>query len=84
MGVFFMIGVIALMNFLFGFIAGVLSDHMRTKRKVEFEEKSTYCHGFEDGIYYTLDEYNPELFRPEIAEQCYKEYKAIKHGPTKH
>lgn len=79
-----MIGFIALFNFLIGLVVGTLSSKLRVKHQIDFEEKSTYCHGFEDGIYYILDEYNPEMFKPEMAEQCYKEYKAIKHGPTKH
>lgn len=76
--------IVVAFNFVFGFLFGFTLNRMRSKLKIEHDEKTTYCHGFEDGIYYAIDEYNPELFRPEIAEMCYKEYKAIKHGPERH
>lgn len=76
------------LNFFFCFCIGLgvgfALAHKITKSRLNFDEKTTYCHGFEDGIYYTLDEYCPDLFRIEIAENSYKEYKAIKHGPDKH
>jgi hypothetical protein len=81
---FLILFVIAVVNFSFGLSVGYLACNMFHKQNTELDEKEIYCHGFEDGIYYTIDEYNPELFRPEIAEMRYKEYKAIKHGPEKH
>lgn len=71
-------------NFLIGLGIGFLMALKRIADIREQTEKETYCHGFESGIYYTLDEYCPEMFRIEIAEDSYKEYKAIKYGPEKH
>lgn len=79
--VFFMI---LSFNFLLGLSSGFLIAIRRSNMIKEEAEKEIYCHGFESGIYYTLDEYCPELFRIEMAEDSYKEYKAIKYGPEKH
>jgi len=76
--------IIAAFNVLLGFCVGYASRITHEKDRRLRDEKEIYCHGFEDGIYYTIDEYRPELYRPEIAEQRYKEYKAIKYGPEKH
>lgn len=84
MNEFLAIAIVACFNLFVGMFTGYILAHRRISKKIDFEEKQVYCHGFEDGIYYTLDEYNPDLFRIEIAESCYKEYKAIKHGPEKH
>lgn len=81
---FLLLFVIATINFSFGLSVGYVASDLFARHKEELDEKEIYCHGFEDGIYYTIDEYNPELFRPEIAEMRYKEYRAIKHGPQKH
>lgn len=84
MSVFFAVLIVAGFNF---FVGAAITYVILTHRKLqhqELNEKEIYCHGFEDGIYYTIDEYKPELYRPEIAEMCYKEYKAIKHGPEEH
>jgi hypothetical protein len=84
MSLFFVIILVAVFNFFVGAATTYTISVGRNARQQELNEKEIYCHGFEDGIYYTIDEYNPELYRPEIAEMCYKEYKAIKHGPEKH
>jgi hypothetical protein len=84
MSLFFVIALVALFNFFVGAATTYIISIGRSTGRHELKEKEIYCHGFEDGIYYTLDEYNPELYRPEIAEMCYKEYKAIKYGPEKH
>lgn len=79
-----------IMHLIFCFVAGTIFGYQLHKKRVAIErennhdERETYCHGFEDGIYFTIGEYQPELYRVEIAEMCYKEYKAIKHGPQKH
>jgi hypothetical protein len=74
----------AILNFILGTLVGYGISQEKTRIQAHMDEKEIYCHGFEDGIYYVLDEYRPELYRPEIAEMCYKEYKAVKHGPEKH
>ncbi len=84
MSVFVCLSIIAAANFLFGFVVGISSSRLKAKKGIELEEKATYCHGFEDAVYYILDEYNPELYKPEIAERLYREYKSIKHGPDRH
>jgi hypothetical protein len=84
MGIFVVVLIISTFNFFVGSVAGYAICVNRRTASKEINEKDIYCHGFEDGIYYTIDEYKPELYRPEIAEMCYKEYKAIKHGPEKH
>lgn len=84
MSLFFVILIIAGFNFCLGGATSYAICLTKKMREHELDEKEIYCHGFEDGIYYTIDEYNPELYRPEIAEMRYKEYKAIKHGPEKH
>jgi hypothetical protein len=76
--------VVISLNFLLGLSSGFLIAMRRKIYVKEETEKEIYCHGFESGIYYTLDEYCPEMFRVEIAEDSYKEYKAIKYGPEKH
>lgn len=81
---FLLLFVIATVNFSFGLSVGYAASGLFTRHKAELDEKEIYCHGFEDGIYYTIDEYNPEMYRQEIAEMRYKEYRAIKHGPQKH
>ena len=81
---YFVFFIVMSFNFLFGLIAGGLIVTRRKLQIKEETEKEIYCHGFESGIYYTLDEYCPEMFRVEIAEDSYKEYKAIKYGPEKH
>lgn len=50
---------------------------------LEQYEKHTYYKGFENGIYYTIDSYEPELFKIQIAEKSYKEYKALQNGEIK-
>lgn len=84
MGIFLVLVIVAGFNFLVGAAMSYAICFRRGLHSKEINEKEIYCHGFEDGIYYTIDEYKPELYRPEIAEMCYKEYKAIKHGPEKH
>lgn len=84
MNTFFVVAVIAIFNFLLGAATSYTFFLTRGFKSKDVNEKDIYCHGFEDGIYYTIDEYKPELYRPEIAERCYKEYKAIKHGPENH
>lgn len=78
----------ALVHLIFCFFAGTFFGYHLCRRHIDLQntqgEKETYCHGFEDGIYYAIDEYRPDLFNIEMAETCYKEYKAIKHGPQKH
>lgn len=76
--------VVLLLNFLIGVGTGFLLSDFLVKRHQELDEKTVYCHGFEDGIYFTIGEYNPELFKIEIAENSYREYKSIKNGPEEH
>jgi hypothetical protein len=76
--------VVLLLNFLIGVGTGFLICNYLVKTRQEFDEKTVYCHGFEDGIYFTIDEYNPDMFKIEIAENSYREYKAIKNGPKEH
>lgn len=70
--------------FILGYKVGRLISKEYGCQEGVSNEKEVYCHGFEDGTYHTLDEYNPELYSQESAELCYKEYRAIKHGPQKH
>lgn len=84
MGVFLVLAFIAVFNFAMGVTTGYSLSSEKRRRKIYLDEKEIYCNGFEDGIYYAVDQYCPELYRPEIAEMRYKEYKAIKHGPEKH
>jgi len=81
---YFVFVLVLFFNFLLGVGVGFLTAMRRVIDIKEQTEKEIYCHGFESGIYYTLDEYCPEMFRIEIAEDSYKEYKAIKYGPEKH
>lgn len=75
---------VALFNFFLGSCVAYAISVRQHQKNEDIQEKEIYCHGFEDGIYYTIDEYNPEMFRQEIAETRYKEYKAMKYGPEKH
>lgn len=81
---FFAIVFLGVFNFILGFVLGAFSKARFFSEKKQFEEKQVYCHGFEDGMYYTLGEYQPELFKIQMAENSYREYKAIKNGPEKH
>lgn len=81
---YFVFATVLFFNFLLGLCSGILIVSKRLKDIKEESEKEIYCHGFESGIYYTLDEYCPEMFRIEIAEDSYKEYKAIKYGSEEH
>ena len=80
----FVIFFVAIFNFFVGATVAYVATLHRQRNLIDLDEKEIYCHGFEDGIYYTIDEYNPEMFRKEIAEVRYKEYKAIKYGPERH
>jgi hypothetical protein len=80
----FVIMLVAVFNFFLGSCVAYAISLRRQDKKEDLDEKEIYCNGFEDGIYYTIDEYNPELFKPEIAEMRYREYKAIKYGPERH
>jgi len=73
-----------LINFICGAIFGKLYQSLKSNIAKENLEKFFYFRGFEDGIYYTIDEYKPELFKKEMAENSYKEFKAILHGERKH
>ena len=42
---------------------------------LQFYERETYHRGFENGIYYTINSYEPNLFKVQIADKSYKEYK---------
>lgn len=77
-------GLVCIVNFLLGLVVGLITRDNFVKKHREFVEKDTYCHGFEDGIYYAIGEYNPEFFRLEAAENSYREYKTLKHGVEKH
>ena len=78
--VFIAFNIFGILGFAFGYILrGMVSLHA-----IEIEEKGIYCHGFEDGLYYTLGEYRPELFKKEFAERSYHEYRMVKHGQQKH
>lgn len=73
---------VAVTNLVIGFFLG----NRVTKHAVklnQFEEEMTYCHGWQDGLYYALGEPTPDLFNIEVAQRCYKEYKVIKHGNVK-
>lgn len=76
--------VTAVFNFLFGFFIGYLTRYRDEKMSVTHMEKELYCHGYEDGFYFGWGAYEPELFKKEIAEKAYFEYRGVKHGPTKH
>lgn len=71
-------------NFFVGALTGIAYRRTFVERDVIYEEKETYFRGFEDGLYYALGEYQPELFKVEMAESCFKEYKALKNGPSNH
>ena len=76
--------IFATLCFLNGLIIGYMLRRA-DEQKVNYTiEKETYCHGYEDGFYLGLGEYDPTLFRKEIAEKAYCEYKGLKYGPTKH
>jgi hypothetical protein len=80
---FLSIAVVAITNLVIGFVIGtkVTKHFMKFK---DVEEEVTYCHGWQDGLYYALGEPTPDLFNIEVAQRCYKEYKVIKHGNVKH
>lgn len=75
--------VVAITNLIIGFFIGstIAKRYMKFK---DVEEEITYCHGWQDGLYYALGEPAPDLFNIEIAQRCYQEYKVIKHGNVKH
>lgn len=75
---------IAAVNLTAGFVLGYITRHEHEKADVNDNERSIYCDGYEDGFYFGLGEYDPEMFRKEIAEKAYHEYRGIKYGPTKH
>lgn len=75
---------VALVNLLVGFFLGYITRFKEESDIVNESEKQIYCHGYEDGFYLGWGTYDPENFRPEIAEKAYAEYKGIKHGPVKH
>lgn len=75
---------IAGINLSVGFLIGYISRYDREFGIMSDLERETYCHGYEDGFYLGLGEYDPAFFRKEIAEKAYNEYKGIKYGPTKH
>lgn len=75
---------VALFNLCMGFMFGYLTRYREEHELILSREKEIYCHGYEDGFYLGWGTYDPENFRPEIAEKAYAEYKGIKHGPTKH
>ena len=74
---------IALFNFFCGFFASSLLFKKAADLQ-KFDEELTYCHGYEDGLYYAIGEHAPDLFHIEVAQQAYREYKGLKHGPTRH
>ena len=71
-------------NVAIGFFIGYLTRYSHEQKQVLQIEKEIYCHGYEDGFYLGIGEYEPNLFRKEIAERAYHEYKGIKYGPTQH
>jgi hypothetical protein len=75
---------VAAVNLAIGFMVGYISRYQHEKVLINDNERSIYCDGYEDGFYFGLGEYDPEMFRKEIAEKAYHEYRGIKHGPTKH
>jgi hypothetical protein len=75
---------IALVNVFIGFFIGYIARYTHEQEYLLDAEKEIYCHGYEDGFYFGIGEYDPELFRKEIAEKAYQEYRGLKHGPTKH
>ena len=76
--------VAALANFVIGFVFGYVFRYNKETEQVNHNEKETYLHGYEDGFYLGCGDYEPEVFRIEIAEGAYQEYKGLKHGPVKH
>lgn len=76
--------VFSLVCFLNGLILGYMFRKTDDRSIAHAIEKETYCHGYEDGFYLGVGDYEPELFRKEIAEKAYCEYKGIKYGPTRH
>lgn len=77
------------LGILFGvFISGFLTGYITRYSDGEFisrrVEKDVYCNGYEDGFYLGWGEYDPDVFRREIAEKAYCEYRGIKYGPEKH
>jgi len=80
---FFVFLAIAIINFLFG-VAVATGFYAKLLKLQKFDEELTYCHGYEDGLYYAIGEHTPELFDIQIAQRAYKEYKGLKHGPTRH
>lgn len=75
---------VAMFNIGVGFCFGYINRFTHEQEDINALEKEIYCHGYEDGFYLGLGEYDPDLFRKEIAEKAYHEYRGIKHGPTKH
>lgn len=70
--------------FISGFFTGYICrcfDEGYITRRIE---KDVYCNGYEDGFYLGWGEYDPDIFKKEIAEKAYYEYKGIKYGPEKH
>jgi len=75
---------VAFVNLCIGVFSGYAIRLSHEKEIQVHLEKEVYCHGYEDGFYLGVGEYDPDLFRKEIAEKAYQEYKGIKYGPTKH
>jgi hypothetical protein len=84
MGVVYILFFFALTNFIIGFFMGYVTRYRDEKNDQLQVEQEVYCNGYEDGFYLGVGEYDPSLFRREIAEKAYYEYKGLKHGPTKH
>lgn len=81
---FAVLGVVGFLNLCIGFFIGYIARYTHETETVVAAEKDIYCHGYEDGFYLGNGEYDPDLFRREIAEKAYQEYKGLKYGPTKH
>lgn len=81
---FIVLGIVAIVNVVVGFFIGYLTRFQHETESILNSEKEIYCHGYEDGFYLGHGDYDPEMFRKEIAEKAYQEYKGLKHGPTKH
>jgi len=68
-----MIIVICAIAFVSGFMWGYLIRSIFAKHDKTIMEKEIYCKGFENGIYYSIGERNPDLFKVKVAENSFKD-----------
>lgn len=80
-----MIAILLLLGvFVAGFFVGYVSRYTDEQFSIRRFEMEAYCSGYEDGFYLGWGDHDPQVFRKEIAEKAYYEYKGMKYGPEKH